>query len=177
MQPWANLVVSGKKTYETRSWSTSHRGLLYIHASKGMPDELQALCLQEPFRGALGIESEEDVRRLPYGGLLGIVELVDCWPIRPAGAFHQDYAAFRPGPDGTPPVVIDNEHDEHKFGDYRPGRWAWQLKVVERFEKPIPMPGRQGIWKVHPDLLPPMKPRTIMDLFPAPSVGPYGERR
>ena len=34
MQPWALLLVSGVKQYETRTWRTSHRGLLYIHASQ-----------------------------------------------------------------------------------------------------------------------------------------------
>lgn len=33
-QPWASLVALGVKTIETRSWSTSHRGPLAIHASK-----------------------------------------------------------------------------------------------------------------------------------------------
>jgi len=35
LQPWATLVVMGIKKIETRSWSTTHRGALLIHASKG----------------------------------------------------------------------------------------------------------------------------------------------
>jgi activating signal cointegrator 1 len=37
MQPWATLLICGEKTVETRSWRTSHRGLLAVHASKTFP--------------------------------------------------------------------------------------------------------------------------------------------
>ncbi len=33
-QPWAELVVSGRKTLEIRKWNTKFRGELLIHASK-----------------------------------------------------------------------------------------------------------------------------------------------
>lgn len=33
-QPWAELIVSGKKTLEIRKWNTSFRGEFLIHASK-----------------------------------------------------------------------------------------------------------------------------------------------
>lgn len=32
-QPWAELVVSGKKTIELRNWNTSFRGEFLVHAS------------------------------------------------------------------------------------------------------------------------------------------------
>lgn len=34
MQPWAALIARGTKRYETRSWKTSHRGLVAIHAGQ-----------------------------------------------------------------------------------------------------------------------------------------------
>ncbi len=55
-QPWANYVASGKKTIETRKWSTKHRGKLLIVSSK-YPD------------------------RPPAGYALAVVELVDCRPM------------------------------------------------------------------------------------------------
>lgn len=36
-QPWASLIALGVKTIETRSWSTSYRGPLAIHAAATMP--------------------------------------------------------------------------------------------------------------------------------------------
>ncbi len=34
IEPWATLIASKQKYIETRSWKTSYRGELYIHASK-----------------------------------------------------------------------------------------------------------------------------------------------
>jgi hypothetical protein len=33
-QPWAELILQGRKTVETRSWNTAFRGEFFIHASK-----------------------------------------------------------------------------------------------------------------------------------------------
>ena len=33
-QPWADLIVNGIKDIENRTWKTSYRGKLFIHASK-----------------------------------------------------------------------------------------------------------------------------------------------
>ncbi len=55
-QPWANLVASGKKTIETRKWSTNYRGDLVICSSQNPKIE-------------------------PYGKALCIVELYDIKPM------------------------------------------------------------------------------------------------
>jgi predicted transcriptional regulator len=65
-QPWAQLVVSGLKTVEVRSWTTNYRGRLLIHSSKS-PDEFTA----RQFR--LG--------ELPKGAIVGMVTLVDVRPL------------------------------------------------------------------------------------------------
>ena len=38
-QPWAELILQGKKTVETRTWNTEFRGSFYIHASKQIDKE------------------------------------------------------------------------------------------------------------------------------------------
>ena len=38
-QPWAELIVQGRKTIETRHWNTRFRGEFYIHASKTIDKE------------------------------------------------------------------------------------------------------------------------------------------
>jgi hypothetical protein len=69
-QPFAWLVVTGKKNIENRSWYTHHRGPLAIHAGLRMADE----------------ELEEIARRyrvrilpeaLQRGGIIGTVNVVD----------------------------------------------------------------------------------------------------
>lgn len=55
-QPWAELVLQGKKTIETRKWNTSFRGEFFVHASGNVdedaclrfkfdPDKLRTGCL------------------------------------------------------------------------------------------------------------------------------------
>ena len=48
-QPWANLVASGKKTIETRKWTTKYRGDLVICSSKkpNIHPAGYALCIVE----------------------------------------------------------------------------------------------------------------------------------
>ncbi len=33
-QPWIELILSGLKTIEVRTWSTEYRGELWLHAGK-----------------------------------------------------------------------------------------------------------------------------------------------
>lgn len=61
-QPWATLVAIGAKKIETRSWSTSYRGPVAIHASKGYPgryawflENVKPLAAPVPAKGALGL--------------------------------------------------------------------------------------------------------------------------
>ena len=51
-QPWAELILCGKKMIEVRSWDSSYRGILYLHTGK-VPDGYKALDLglQDLFRG------------------------------------------------------------------------------------------------------------------------------
>ena len=35
-QPWADLVIGGEKSIETRVWNTSFRGEFFVHASKSV---------------------------------------------------------------------------------------------------------------------------------------------
>ena len=65
-QPWASLIVAGIKDVENRSWLTSYRGRLGIHA--GSRVEQDAL-------DAYGHLLDGD---LPRGALIGSVTLVDC---------------------------------------------------------------------------------------------------
>jgi hypothetical protein len=48
-QPWANLVASGKKTIETRKWTTAYRGELVICSSQKpqINPAGYALCIAE----------------------------------------------------------------------------------------------------------------------------------
>ena len=86
-QPWASLIVCGLKTIEIRSWPTSYRGRLYIHAAKSLDDlAMNRFQLEAP----------------PTGVLLGTVELVKVEPFtaemwEELADRHLDNGPFRQG--------------------------------------------------------------------------------
>ena len=103
-QPWASLMAMGLKKNETRSWATSYRGPLYIHAAKkiiGWPSiDIQAVFLCIAFQPS----------DLTLGCLVCKVDLIDCEKI-----------------------FIHNKPDypERTFGDYTPGRFMW---ITENYD-------------------------------------------
>jgi activating signal cointegrator 1 len=125
IQPWASLIILGAKRFETRSWKTGYRGPLLIHSSKKLPPAAEALCGVAPFNYHISTPA-----RLPLGCLLGVVEVIECKTTTEIA----DKLNFHPG------------IPEACFGDYRPGRWAWELRVLQRFEEPIRANGHLGLW-------------------------------
>jgi ASCH domain len=70
--PWAAQIMAGTKTTEFRSWRTSHRGTLYIHAG-----------------GRLDPEAPEwDGPPLTFGAVLGAVQLTGITGEPGAFAWH-----------------------------------------------------------------------------------------
>ena len=53
LQPWATLVALEAKRIETRSWYTTYRGPLAIHAARRMSKAAISLCWEAPFRDVL----------------------------------------------------------------------------------------------------------------------------
>ena len=64
-QPWVELILTGRKTIEVRSWATQHRGELWLHAGTTRDSKL--------VRKFSFTEGE-----LQFGALVGVCELRDC---------------------------------------------------------------------------------------------------
>ena len=65
--PWTELIMRGHKDVENRSWPTSYRGPLLIHATKKIDIP------------AWGIYHRQyDIQRCQTGVILGVVELIAC---------------------------------------------------------------------------------------------------
>ena len=53
-QPWAELILQGRKTIETRKWRTHFRGEFYIHAAKQIDKKAcEKFGISNPSTGAL----------------------------------------------------------------------------------------------------------------------------
>lgn len=122
IQPWASLIADGRKTFETRSWSTEYRGPIAIHAGKKLDAEYAVACGYRP-------------EGLARGAIIAVARLVACIPTEKAVRIIHD----------TMPAALAAEELAH--GDYRPGRWAWELADVIRVPA-FPLLGAQGLWTV-----------------------------
>ena len=125
-QPWATLIALGEKQFETRSWRTSYRGDLAIHA--GMTVD-RAACLREPYLSVLARHGYT-ADNLPSGVILATSRLAGCCEVTSQQA-QQNW------PGGN----------EYTFGDYAEGRFAWKLGEVVPLAHPIPAKGRLGLWE------------------------------
>jgi len=126
-QPWAELIASGKKTVETRSWQTSYRGPIAIHAARGLTKE--SLRLYNKMKRDLPPTEE-----LARGAVIAVGELVGCVPT----VTEIDGKRF-----------LATDHipaQEIPWGDFSPGRFAWQIQNVERI-RPVLVRGRLGLWE------------------------------
>lgn len=123
-QPWASLLLSGRKHHETRGWSTNYRGLIYIHAAKrniserDVPLPLRNICEVE-FGGHFW-------RELPLGAVIGIGRLVAC---------HRT--------EERTPASMDDRH----CGDWEFGRFAWEMTDIVPIG-PWPYRGAQGLFNI-----------------------------
>ncbi len=127
LQPWATLAVRGVKTLETRGWTTAYRGPLLIHAGKSRAGRL--IAERPAIRRYV-----PDFDALPFGALIGEVQLVDV---------------VRWLPDDDPAGLLAGQTlEEGAFGEARTGRWAFVLEDAVAFETPIPARGMLGLFDV-----------------------------
>ena len=102
-EPCATLIKEKKKLVETRSWKTSYRGKLYIHASSTkIPKEWKE-----------DIEFMNLVKDNPlnFGNIICKCKLVDC--IYMTKEYVED--------------MKNNNHQEYICGKYEEGRYACLL--------------------------------------------------
>ncbi|HET8631127.1 MAG TPA: ASCH domain-containing protein [Thermomicrobiales bacterium] len=133
-QMWASAVARGVKRVETRSWRTEYRGILLIHASAKVPEDVAAwLDTDQPLRD-LCAQHELRHRDLPKGAVVGVAYLGGClstdserldeWIVRECAE-----------PD-----------DEYLLGDFSPGRHGWLLGAACELRWPVKARGYPGLW-------------------------------
>jgi len=77
-QPWVHAILFLGKDIENRSWPTTYRGRVLIHASSKMPTKDDMMGYRATLRSA-GIEDPGiDRKGFAVGGFVGTVEIVSC---------------------------------------------------------------------------------------------------
>lgn len=149
-QPWASLLACGAKGYETRSWATSYRGPIAIHAAAIKIPQVLKKCfpmsewtyhpdhdakklfldtLTKAFEDYAPIgDILEYLEELPTGVVIATADLVECHSI-----FH------RSG------IRCTVSQQEIMLGNWDAGRYAWEFANMKTIA-PIPVSGRQGLW-------------------------------
>ncbi len=128
LQPWAWLLVSGKKRCETRSWKTNYRGEILIHAGK--KDMTGTMMRETLFEARCMKRAGVSRAEIVTGAIIGKANLVNC--VRIDEAIRE---------------LIKKQHfDEYAFRCFSPGRYAWVMENPVLFDTPIPARGRQGLW-------------------------------
>ena len=130
IQPWASAIFiklpngSALKGIETRSWQTSFKGRVAIHASKGFPKYAKEFAETERALGRLPV-------KLPFGAIIGFVTIM--------------------GMRLTQDIVESISPVERLYGDYSPGRFAWMLYDAVPLSpagKVVECRGSLGLWRV-----------------------------
>jgi hypothetical protein len=119
-QPYASLLVSGKKDVENRSRRTNYRGTVLIHASAKEHDVISYLPRKREFTiNEITILSTmgEVVEDYLFSCIVGSVDIVDCVQNHPS-------------------VWAEK------------GQWHWVCTNARKFEHPIRnVKGKLGIWE------------------------------
>ena len=121
-EPYATLIKEGKKKIETRSWKTSYRGELYIHASSTHIPSVSKNNkeLMDLVKGS----------SLNFGNIICKCKLVNC--IEMTKEYVED--------------IEKNNYQEYICGGYKEGRYAWILENIQALDKPIKAKGHLSIW-------------------------------
>lgn len=119
-QPFADLVVEGKKTIELRGWNTSFRGTFLVQASGNLDYEA---CK------AFGLDPGSLVRR----AVVGKATIYDVKEYNSTEEFMKDR---------------DKHLATEKYADPKYSKYGFLLRDAVKFEKAIPMPGRLGFFDV-----------------------------
>lgn len=166
-QPYAALIMRGVKRFETRP--SPPNGDMRPKGVRGLPgfavnrgDRLLiAGTLREPDMAVWDVPAIDralfrsgELVPLVMGAILGSVTVADVVPID-ANAHCQRDAAERHvciyGDDVL--TLVDHDDgdstvsDQFPFGDWQRGRWAWELTDPRPFDQPVPVVGKQGVWR------------------------------
>ena len=156
-QPYAILIAIGAKRYETRSWKTSYRGRIFIHAAKKWDaeradDYSRVIDVLNDYSFNRRLANWTNIGQMPMEDLLGsvvaVATLATCLPTKSLGFV------------GLSPGQRRQREMEHLLGDFRFGRYAWDLQNIQALPIPVPCKGAQGIWRPSDEVV-----KQVMDLL------------
>ncbi|MBA3978447.1 MAG: ASCH domain-containing protein [Nitrosopumilus sp.] len=119
-QPYAELLAIGKKTIETRGWSTKFRGIFLIHASKTIDVEA---CKYY----------EIDMDNITKGAIIGKAVIYNV----------------KRYPNNNEFVLDKNKHLSLKKLANNKNMYGFLIKDAVKFDNAVPCLGKMGFFDVH----------------------------
>jgi hypothetical protein len=138
-QPYTWLIANGYLLVDDRTWGTGYRGVMLIHASKGIYEEYYDYLVVNT---DIPLPSKD---KLGYGGVVGIAKLVLC-----------------ARPDEIP-SNLNREQRSHFSGVPRDG-FGFLFENAKPLEL-MPCPGKLGIFEIDMDALLDAPPPSQAALF------------
>lgn len=147
-QPYASLILAGRKWCENRTWQTRHRGPLLIHASQTIDRDAVEDLADELTAASLTADT------LPTGAIIGVAWLADCrTELEIYRCFHDP-----DDPDSTPENVPADSRLMRmamfrqlaavpESADYVCGPECWIFSQYHQFADPIPAAGKLNLWR------------------------------
>ena len=119
-EPWASLIINGYKKYEFRSWKTSYRGKILIHAGKSIE------------KNNLDLFNDYNLD-YSFGYVIGEVELEDCILI-----------------DDKIQEELERSNKLVYGRNNHVGLYAWKLSNIVKYknEDRIKVNGKLGLWNI-----------------------------
>lgn len=157
-QPYADLLAIGAKHYETRSKPTKYRGPVAIHAgvAKGSLKDYGPKDGIYTFRAFqreyaqwawLRRDGERNFAANVITAMYGTTEGMSY-----ANASYFEFGAIIAYADIVGCYLVEEIKNltdkERLFGNWTPGRYAWEIAHVLRLSTPIPCKGQLGLWNV-----------------------------
>ena len=119
-EPWASLIINGYKMYEFRSWKTSFRGKILIHAGKSVENDNVTLF-------------NDYNLDYSFGYIIGEAELEDCILI-----------------DDKIQEELERSNKLVYERSNHVGLYAWKLSNIVKYknEDRIKVNGKLGLWNI-----------------------------
>lgn len=122
-QPFADLIVTGKKTIELRRWNTKHRGPFLIHAAKKPMMEFYKEFGYNEFNNPV------------LGHIVGQVTLVDV-------KYYNNYTEW-----------VQDKDKHLAGDTFVESNYGFILKDAVKFRTPIPLSGQLNFFDVDIDIV------------------------
>jgi hypothetical protein len=122
-QPFASLIASGEKWIENRTWCTSYRGPIAIHAGKGTQ-----------------YMTRTELASVPHGCVIATAHLEYCVQLSIVQSMVKSGRCDHPLTGSTRTF---RDLSQHKHAE---GPWLWVLRDIVTLADPVYVSGAQGLW-------------------------------